>query len=136
MVAALADPELYTFIGGEPPSEADLLARYTRQVAGTGWLNWVVRLRSTAEAIGTVQATIGAGASAEVAWVLSTRHQGSGYATEAATAALDWLCAQGVRSFTAHIHPDHVASQALARHLGFAETAERVEGEVRWILAR
>jgi RimJ/RimL family protein N-acetyltransferase len=44
----------------------------------------------------------------------------------------DWLTAQGVRRLVAHVHPDHVASAAVARSLGLAATDELVDGEVRW----
>jgi hypothetical protein len=34
--------------------------------------------------------------------------------------------------FTAHIHPDHVASIGVARTLGLSPTSTVVDGEVRW----
>ncbi|RII89234.1 GNAT family N-acetyltransferase, partial [Clavibacter michiganensis] len=40
----------------------------------------------------------------------------------------------GVGVVRAHIHPDHAASEAVARRLGLAPTDERVDGEVRWEL--
>jgi RimJ/RimL family protein N-acetyltransferase len=134
MVAVLDDPELYRYIGGEPPGEAELAARYTRQVASKGWLNWILRLRETGEPVGTVQATLG-GEAAELAWVMSTRFQGEGYATEGTAAALGWLRKRGFDVFIAHIHPDHAASQALAARLGFEPTDQVKNGEVRWRLS-
>jgi len=131
MVAVLADPALYEFIGGEPPPEAELTARYQRQTSRPDWLNWVLRLRSTGEPIGTVQATL-TGHGAELAWVVSTRFQGNGYALEAIDAVIPWLRTHGINSFHAHIHPDHSASNALARRLGFASTDCIKEGEIRW----
>ena len=84
--------------------------------------------------MGTVQATISdAGRSAELAWVIATSRQGEGLATEAARAAMDWLRDQGVTRFVAHVHPDHAASAAVARHLGLVATDVRHEGEVRWV---
>jgi RimJ/RimL family protein N-acetyltransferase len=65
MAEVLADPRLYDYIGGTPPSPAQLRTRYALQVAGHspdrrhGWLNWIVRERGTDAAIGSVQATIG-----------------------------------------------------------------------------
>ena len=44
-----------------------------------------------------------------------------------------WLRDQGVTRFVAHIHPDHGASAAVARHLGLAATDARRAGEVRWV---
>ena len=46
---------------------------------------------------------------------------------------MEWLRDHGVTRFVAHIHPDHGASAAVARHLGLAATDERQEGEVRWV---
>lgn len=144
LAPVLADPALHAFTGGEPESEAQLHARYTRQAAGQspngtrGWLNWVARERASQGPVGTVQATIaddGDGRSAELAWVIATSRQGEGLATEAAGAAMDWLRAQGVTRFVAHIHHEHFASAAVARHLGLAATDARHAGEVRWVLA-
>ena len=42
------------------------------------------------------------------------------------------LRARGVERALAHIHPHHVASQRIARHLGLAPTDTVVDGEVRW----
>jgi RimJ/RimL family protein N-acetyltransferase len=142
LASVLSDPALHTFIGGAPSSAAELSARYIRQTAGQspdgeqGWLNWVVRDRATKDAVGTVQATISvtdAGRCAELAWVIATSRQGQGLATEAASAARDWLRDRGVETFTAHIHPDHAASAAVARRLGLEATDRRHDGEVVWV---
>jgi RimJ/RimL family protein N-acetyltransferase len=133
MVTVLADPAMYEFTGGEPPSEADLTARYRRQTAHDGWLNWILRVRSTGEAVGTVQATL-RDDGAELAWVVSSHFQGAGYAREGTAAAIAWLRDNGVNSFQAHIHPDHAASEAVAARLGFEPTACIRNGEVRWEL--
>jgi RimJ/RimL family protein N-acetyltransferase len=144
MVAVLDDPALFTYTGGTPPTEADLRARYQRQAVGVspdgrhGWLNWVLRLRATRTPIGTVQATLrrsGSDQCAELAWVVATRWQGAGYATEAASVVVAWLRASGVRSFEAHVHPSHAASAAVANRLGLAPTQPRGDGEIRWTSA-
>ncbi len=142
LAPVLDDPALHAFIGGRPETEAQLRARYARQVTGAspdgaqGWLNWVARDRATRTPVGTVQATISAGDdghTAELAWVIATRRQRAGLATEAASAAMDWLRRHGVTTFVAHIHPDHAASAAVARHLGLRPTEGRREREVRWV---
>jgi RimJ/RimL family protein N-acetyltransferase len=142
LAPVLADPALHAFTDGEPASEAELRARFARQAAGRspdgaqGWLNWVARDRATHAPVGTVQATITDDADARtaaLAWVVATSRQGEGLATEAARAARDWLRDHGATRFAAHIHPDHGASAAVARHLGLAATDERVGGEVRWV---
>lgn len=70
--------------------------------------------------------------SAELAWVVGSDRQGEGLATEAAAAAMQWLRAIGITSFVAHIHPDHAASAAVARHLGLTPGDPRGDGEARW----
>lgn len=140
MVEVLASEELYTFTGGEPPTHEELEARYESQVSGPvagneEWLNWIVRQEPSQQALGFVQATIVAD-TADVAWVIAVAHQGRGIATEAATSMGDWLMNQGVRTITAHIHPEHVASQRVAASLGLAasETIDE-DGEIIWISA-
>ncbi len=141
MVAVLADPGLYAFTGGEPPSLAELRARYERQAVGHSadgtetWHNWIVRLRPGGEMVGFVQATItgeGSGRSADVAWVIGVPWQGRGYASEAAGALVRSLAESGVGTITAHIHPDHVASASVARAAGLRRTEELEDGEAVW----
>ena len=85
--------------------------------------------------MGTVQATVSEeehGLAAEVAWVVATPHQGRGYAREAAETVVAWLRRQGVATIVAHVHPDHRASQGVARAVGLGPTGTVVDGEVRW----
>ena len=141
MVAVLADPALYAFTGGTPPTRQALRARYERWAAGSpdpavSWCNWVIRLRSADCLTGTVQATISSpdGPVAEIAWVVGVRWQGQGIATEAATALVGWLGTHSVRTVIAHIHPRHLASAAVAAGAGLAATGQSVAGETRWEL--
>jgi RimJ/RimL family protein N-acetyltransferase len=119
-----------------PASEPELRARYARQVAGPPdgsevWHNWMLRRREGGELVGTVQATV-TGTAAELAWVVAVPYQGSGYAREGATAVVAWLRQGGVEHFVAHVHPEHVASAAVARALGLAPTDTVVDREIRW----
>ncbi len=135
MVEVLSDPSLYEFTGGEPPTLGSLSELYAFQTAGSPredetWHNWVMRLGGSA--IGYVQATVIADA-AEMAWVVGIGWQGRGYAIEAARSMRDWLALRGATQFTAHIHPDHGASKAVARALGLDETGRLdEEGEMIW----
>jgi RimJ/RimL family protein N-acetyltransferase len=132
MAGALSDPGLHAFIGGAPLTVQELRARYERLVAGpVGWRNWVIRLRAEERLIGYVQATID-DTTAELAWVIGTPWQGRGLATESAKALVGWLGTQGVKQVVAHIHPDHVASAAVATAAGLHPTDELKDGEVRW----
>jgi RimJ/RimL family protein N-acetyltransferase len=137
MVAVLSNRDLYSFTGGEPPNLAALQSQYRAQVAGPSsgeeaWHNWIIRPDDTGEAVGFVQATV-TGDSSDVAWVVGVDWQGRGYASEAASAMCKWLATQGVKTFTAHIHPGHAASQRVAASLGMQATDEiDSDGEVVW----
>lgn len=141
MAAVLADPDLYTFTGGSPPTRQELRARFERWAAGSpepavSWCNWVIQLRSPRCLAGTVQATIGTGDEplAEAAWVVGTPWQGQGIATEAARALISWLRQQSVNTVIAHIHPRHEASAAVAAAAGLTPTGHMEDGEIRWRL--
>ncbi|MGN9756388.1 GNAT family N-acetyltransferase [Streptomyces sp. SD31] len=139
MAVVLSDPALHTFIGGTPHSPADLRARYERLVVGSpdpgvSWVNWVLRLRAESRLVGTVQATVTGDHSAEIAWVVGTPWQGRGFASEAARGLVAWLGRRAVRTVVAHIHPDHLASAAVATAAGLIPTEEEQDGERRWRL--
>ncbi|WP_128428665.1 GNAT family N-acetyltransferase [Streptomyces cyaneus] len=139
MAVVLADPALHTFTGGTPHSPGELRARYERLVAGSpapgvSWCNWVLRLRAQSRLVGTVQATVTENEGAEIAWVVGTPWQGRGFASEAARGLVTWLGRQSVRTVVAHIHPDHLASAAVAAAAGLAPTEEEQDGETRWRL--
>ncbi|HEY8112825.1 MAG TPA: GNAT family N-acetyltransferase [Actinomycetes bacterium] len=138
MVAVLSSPELYVH-GGEPPTLDRLRRRYSDLVVGHSpdlmqeWLNWIVRLKGRhAAAVGTVQATImREDGRAEVAWIIGADWQGHGYGSEAAAAMVHALIEAGAPWVTVHIHPDHGASQAVARACRLSPTEEFLDGE-RW----
>ncbi|MDF3302102.1 GNAT family N-acetyltransferase [Streptomyces tropicalis] len=156
MAAALSDPALHTFVGGTPATAQALRTRYARLAAGSPdpavtWCNWVVQLRApgspegtvpgspsgtaAGSLTGTVQATVtGDGLEAEIAWVVGTPWQRHGIATEAARGLVAWLRGRGVRTVTAHIHPGHTASAAVATAAGLTPTGRWHDGEVRWEL--
>jgi RimJ/RimL family protein N-acetyltransferase len=137
----LDDPSLHAFTGGVPLPAAALAARYARLAIRHSpdgnqlWGNWLVRVRATGAAAGTVQATLPAGGPvagpAEVAWVVVRPAQGCGYAKEAASSLVALLRAAGW-TVIAHIHPEHLASQQVARAAGLSPTTESHDGEIRW----
>jgi RimJ/RimL family protein N-acetyltransferase len=140
----LDDAALHEFIGGAPLDQAGLTERYARWQTRRSpdgsqvWGNWVLRLRSTDEPIGTLQASLPsagpAGGPAEIAWVVFRAAQGNGYASEAATSLADRLRTAGF-TVIAHIHPNHLASQRVARAAGLIATDVVSDGEVRWTTA-
>jgi RimJ/RimL family protein N-acetyltransferase len=152
----LDDPALHTYIGGEPPTLAQLRERYGFQAVGhspdgsQSWLNWILRRRDSRAVVGYVQASVepagveragveragvdpDAGRTrAEVAWVIGSAAQGRGYAKEATQTVVTWLRQHGVDVVIAHVHPEHRASQEVARSAGLAPTDTIVDGETRW----
>ena len=138
----LDDPRLHEFTGGTPVSAAALADRYQRLEkrrspgGDQGWGNWVMRVRATGRAVGTVQATLPtdgpAAGPAEVAWVVAREAQGRGYAKEAAGSLVALLQAAGW-TVVAHIHPGHLASQGVARAAGLSPTGDVHDGEMRWV---
>lgn len=141
MAPLLDDQDLHTYVGGHPATLEQLRRRYARQAVGRSadgterWLNWIARHRQTGAVVGTVQATLqdtAEGTSAEIAWVIARPHQRHGYANEAASAMVGWLREQGVHILGADIHPDHEASNGVARNLGLHPTDVIIDGEIRW----
>ena len=139
MVGVLADPRLYAFTGGGPPSREELLAQYERQSVGRSadgaadWHNWIIRRRPQGDAIGFVQATVSSPRGpADIAWLIGVPWQGHGFAAEAALAMVAWLEGGGVAVITAHVHPGHTASEAVAARAGLEATDEIDDGERVW----
>lgn len=138
MVLVLADPALHEFTGGDPPNLGTLQQRYRHQVAGPGesgevWCNWIIRTKTDGRCVGFVQATVN-GHSAELAWVVGGRDQRRGFATEGATAVLEWLSVdEAVHRIEAHVHSANVASLTVADRIGLVRTGELDgDGEEIW----
>ena len=141
LAPVLDDPALHEFIGGVPLSASALAARYARLATRRSpsgdqlWGNWVLRVRESGLAVGTVQATLPAGGPAagpaEVAWVVARAGQGRGYAKEAARSLVGRLPEAGW-TVIAHIHPGHLASQRVAHAAGLLPTDVIHDGETRW----
>ncbi len=126
LFAALDHPDVGTYIGGPEMTTVEALkTRIGQLLEGSGraeerWLNWVVRLTSTDEVIGRLEATE-YGAWGEVAYVFDPRRWGHGYAVESAGWMIDHLRAMGVGELWAAIHPDNAHSLRLIERLGFIE---------------
>ena len=145
LAPALEDVALHEFTGGTPLDAAALTARYTRLAGRRSpdgrqhWGNWVIRLRETGRAVGTLQVTLPADGPAaglaEVAWVLARDAQGHGYAKEAASSLVARLAADGW-TVLAHIHPGHLASQRVAAAAGLARASVMHNGEFCWIRSK
>jgi RimJ/RimL family protein N-acetyltransferase len=126
MFVVLSDPALYTYENSPPPSVEWLRTRFekleTRRSAdGTElWLNWVVRLRSSA-LIGYVQATVFPDGTAAIAYEFSSAYWGRGLAREAAEVLMRELAEHyHVTHFTAVAKTANQRSLRLLERLGFA----------------
>jgi hypothetical protein len=82
MVTVLDDPSLHRYVGGEPLGFHELERRYERQSRGRSedeserWFNWIIRDRTSQEAVGYVQATVEVETRvANVAWVVGSRYR-------------------------------------------------------------
>jgi RimJ/RimL family protein N-acetyltransferase len=137
------DPALGRWTGDTTPADPEVLRRrFAAWEAGPSpgsterWLNWTMRRREDARAIGHLQSTV-TGDTAAVAWVVGTGFQGEGFATEAAQALVAWLRnQQGVTAIEASIHPGNIASQTVARRAGLRPTDRLDDGEVVWSTLR
>lgn len=140
--ALWCEPAVFQYINGSASSAMDSqvrLLRYVGHWAAYGFGYWHVSERETGDFVGDV----GFGAlmrdmdpppsgEPEIGWVLSARHHGKGYATEAARAALTWGDANFGDSGTFCIfHPDNAASIRVAEKLGyrFSHTAQYMGGD-------
>lgn len=119
----VADPDVTRYLNGEPVSRADawrqiasILGHWT--LRGFGW--WAVERKSDGAFLGRVGVNYPEGwPGIEVGWTLGKEYWGIGYATEAGRAAMTYaFLTQNLERVISVIHPDNVASQAVARRLG------------------
>jgi RimJ/RimL family protein N-acetyltransferase len=129
--ALWAHPEVIRYTLGKPATPEEVWSRMLRYLGSWAFLGygyWVIEERETRAFVGEVglcnlqrDLTPPLGDLPEIGWSLSPAHQGKGYATEAAQAALDWsaappLCA---RKIACIVHAGNVPSRRVAQKLGF-----------------
>jgi ribosomal-protein-alanine N-acetyltransferase len=123
----MRDPEVHRFVPHEPPrSVADVEAVFRRFLAGpqSRWYNWIVVLKASGEAIGSVQITKRPDGVALLGYWLLRPWWRRGFAKEACAAVLDWLRADPeARTAAAEIDTRNAASIALVESLGFRRVA-------------
>ena len=137
LFASLQDARLFSYMPEDPPGTPEALAvRYhlwERRVSPNGserWLNWVLRLAATGEALGLLQATIPTGAPALIAYLLFPPHWRHGYAREGIARVLELLFQEyGVTCAAATVDTRNARSIALLRALGFrlAQTVRQAD---------
>jgi RimJ/RimL family protein N-acetyltransferase len=118
----LADESTARFIGGVQ-SRADAWRGFLTMAGAwvmQGFSFFTVVERASCQWVGRVGPMKPEGwPGTEVAWSLGASFHGKGYATEAATAAIDWAFDYlGWTEVIHTIHPDNVPSQAVAARLG------------------
>jgi len=117
------DPEVMRYLGGDTLARNDAW-RNMATAAGhwvlRGYGLWVVERKTDGAVMGRVGLINPEGwPGLEVGWTLGRPHWGSGYATEAARAAMRYaFLTQNVDRLISLIDPDNKASQAVARRLG------------------
>jgi [ribosomal protein S5]-alanine N-acetyltransferase len=123
----LADPQIYAFIPQDPPeSLAELQTRYKRLETRHSpegdevWLNWVIYLKTEKQYAGIVQATLGEEKIGYLAYQLSPKFWGFGYATEACQQVIKTLFTEyPVTEVIADVDTRNVASYKLLERLLF-----------------
>jgi RimJ/RimL family protein N-acetyltransferase len=122
VVAMHADPEVARFNPLTTELAPERLRSNELQWAERGHGLFAVRDRTTGTFIGRVGLTYWPQFDeTEVGWTLRRDAWGLGYATEAATACIEWGFARlPVPYLTAMIRPDNDRSQRVARRLGFS----------------
>jgi ribosomal-protein-alanine N-acetyltransferase len=120
-----ADEETMRYLGGPmTAAESDAYLERTRaQWANDGLGKWALELVETGEFVGAlglqkIRFEAAFTPAVEIAWRLSRRFWGRGFAMEAARAALDWGRQRGMPEIVAMTVPDNRASRALMERLG------------------
>ena len=126
--AMLADPAVMRFIGGPQHRSRrwlQLVMITLWQPNGTSLFSVVEK--STNRWIGRIGPRVAAaGLGTEIAWSLAPAAWGQGYASEGAAAAIDWVIASLGWSDVVHvIHPENLASIAVAKRLGSIDRGPR-----------
>lgn len=125
-LASSQDPEVQRFLGGtKDPYEAfSTLATHAGHWALRGYGPWAVERREDGEYLGRVGLWHPeTWPDVEIGWRMHRAAWGSGYATEAARAALGWVwTTQPFDHLISLIHPDNAPSRRLAARLGHVQT--------------
>jgi RimJ/RimL family protein N-acetyltransferase len=139
MFTVLSDDILYEYTGGSPPQSVVDVEKWFSALESRKstdgdelWLTWLMFTVGGDAAIGYVQATVG-NSKADIAWLVGSKWQGTGYASEAAATLTSWLVASNVEAISAHIHPNHIASKGVASAAGLHNSGQMEDGEEIWL---
>lgn len=139
MFTVLSDEKLHEFTGGTPPQSIAAIENWfsalesrTSENGDELWLTWLLFTKESHTAIGYVQATVEE-FHADIAWLVGSQWQRLGYASEASSALSSWLSASHLNMITAHVHPDHISSQKVAKAAGLYNSGRVHDGEEVWL---
>jgi [ribosomal protein S5]-alanine N-acetyltransferase len=129
----LQDARIYRYMPQDPPeSLAALEERYRNlesrlsPAGDEAWLNWVVRLKSSSQFAGWVEATVLSDGTAMLAYVFFPDFWGCGYAAEACRRVLQVLFYDyAVSAVLAEVDTRNTASMRLLESLNFSRTGYR-----------
>src|SRR6266702_1101006 len=136
MFEVLSERTLYRYLDYPPPPSLehvrDVYSKLEARQSPDGsqvWLNWVV-CQHGQPPLGYVQATVVSQRTAWIAYVLSSKHWGYGYAREAIRGMLQHLTSvYGVERYLATVETENQRSVRLLQRLAFhCATAEEREG--------
>ena len=121
-----ADHELMQYWSGPPHADvAETRAEFEK--SAPEWRRWAITLKGDDTAIGMVAAgEKRQGDVTEIGYFLLRGHGGRGIASEAVSAVIDRIFAEGQRRVFADTDPDNAPSRALLERLGF-----KLEGYLR-----
>jgi|SRR5215813_2777003 len=123
LAAMHSDPEVARFIGGVKTREQTLhrLEEWMAQYQQYGFSKWAVVLRSTGELVGRCGLSpeqIDGISEWELGWTFARAHWGHGYATEAASAAMEHCFRKlGHKRLISLIRPGNLASVRVAERI-------------------
>jgi len=136
--AMRSDPEVARYLYQEPLSEEETRDRLARSIASWSsegdWLSAAIVERASGATVGDVAFhwVSERDRTAEIGFILDPRHQGKGYATEAARAMLDWAFGTaGLHRVIGRTEARNTASSRVLEKLGMRLEAHLVENE--WV---
>src|SRR5581483_5951886 len=134
-----SDPQVALYLYGEPMSEDEARAFLQTKIASPSWSeegDWLTVAaveRGSGETVGdlSLQWMSERHKTAEIGFIFDPRHQGKGFATEAARALLDWAFASGFHRVVGRTEARNAASARVLEKLGMRLEAHLVENE--WV---
>src|SRR5215831_8922711 len=135
-----SDAEVARYLYGEPKSPAESRDLLKRKIAGTAWAaegDWLgaaVVERASGTTVGDValQWVSERDRTAEIGFIFDPRHQGRGFATEAARAMLEWAFeTASVHRVVGRLEARNAASARVLEKLGMRLEAHLVKNE--WV---